>query len=90
MTAVFRAPAADALIVAELDSFTAVFHRASGITHLLTSPAPEILAMLGERALSIDDLLAAMAERYELADGDRAALAARVDELVVAGLVAPA
>ncbi len=90
MTAVFRAPSADALIVAGLDSFTAVFHRASGITHLLTSPAPEILAMLGERALSIDSLLVAMAERYELADGDRAALAARVDELVVAGLVAPA
>ncbi len=86
----FRAPPADALIAAPLDEFTAVFHRLSGITHLLTSPAPEILAALGDAELSIDDLLAALARDYALADADPAALAARVDELVAAGLVAAA
>jgi PqqD family protein of HPr-rel-A system len=86
----YRAAGADGLVLADLDAFTAVFHRASGITHLLTSPAPEILAILGEQAASLDALLARLRERYDLADADRAALAARVDELVVAGLVAVA
>ncbi len=86
----YRAPPADALIVADLDVFTAVFHRPSGITHLLTSPAPEILAMLRDEALSIDALLDRLAHDYDLSDGDRIALVARVDELVEAGLLSPA
>ncbi|WP_380787302.1 HPr-rel-A system PqqD family peptide chaperone [Sphingomonas sp. R86521] len=87
---IYSAPAADAVLVAALDAFTAVFHRASGITHLLTEPAPQILAALGEGGLTLDDLLARLADTYDLADADRDALAARLDELVVAGLVAAA
>lgn len=83
----YRAAPAEALLVAPLDAFTAVFHRASGVTHLLTEPAPEILAALGDEALALDALLARLAERYEMADADRGALAARLDELVAAGLV---
>lgn len=83
----FRAAPATALLVAPLDSFTAVFHRASGITHLLTEPAPEILAALADGELTADALLARLGEGYDLADADRAALAARLDELVAAGLV---
>ena len=86
----FRAPSPDALIAAPLDEFTAVFHRPSGITHLLTSPAPEILAALADAPLSIDALLAALQDAYALADADREALAARIDELVAAGLVVAA
>lgn len=87
---IYKAPTADAVLVAPLDAFTAVFHRASGITHLLTEPAPQILAALGEGGLTLDDLLARLADTYDLADADRDALAARLDELVVAGLVAAA
>lgn len=86
----YRAPAADALLFADLDAFVAVFHRPSGITHLLASPAPEILTMLGAEALTVDALLARLGRDYALADADRAALAARVDELVAAGLLAAA
>lgn len=86
----YRAPTADAVLVAPLDAFTAVFHRASGITHLLTEPAPQILAALGEEGMTLDALLARLAIDYDLADADRDALAARLDELVVAGLVAAA
>ena len=83
----YRAPPEGGLLIAPLDEFTAVYHRASGITHLLTEPAPQILAILGEGALSLDALLDRLARDYDLTDGTRAALAARLAELVEAGLV---
>jgi len=85
---IYKAPPTDALLIAPLDEFTAVFHRASGITHLLTEPAPQILEALGEVGLTLDALLASLSADYDLADADREALAARLDELVVSGLVA--
>ncbi|HXH14587.1 MAG TPA: HPr-rel-A system PqqD family peptide chaperone [Sphingomonas sp.] len=92
---VFRAPPGDGVLLAPLDEFTAVFHRASGITHLLTEPAPQILAALTERGtesgaeggLSLDTLLDRLGRDYDLTDGTREALAARLDELVESGLV---
>ena len=86
--ALYRGPPEDGLLIAPLDAFTAVYHRASGITHLLTEPAPQILAILQERALSLDSLLDRLERDYDLADGTREALAARLDELIEAGLVA--
>jgi PqqD family protein of HPr-rel-A system len=83
----YRAPADAALLTAELDAFIAVFHCPSGITHLLVSPAPEIVALLGDTALDLDTLLVLLGERYDLGDASRDALAARLDELVAAGLV---
>lgn len=85
--AVYRAPPTDGLLIAPLDEFTAVYHRASGITHLLTEPAPQIIAVLGESGLTLGALLDRLAEDYELSDGTREALAARLKELVEAGLV---
>ena len=84
----YRAPPATALATVRLDEFTAVYHRPSGATHLLVEPAPEILAALVE-PLTLDELGGRLAATYELA-GDAGALVARVDELVAAGLVAPA
>jgi PqqD family protein of HPr-rel-A system len=83
----YRAPAPESLLSADLDAFTALFHRPSGITHLLASPAPEILATLADAPLDLDALLARLEADYDMADADRDALAARLDELVVAGLV---
>jgi PqqD family protein of HPr-rel-A system len=84
---IFRAPPGSVLIVRPLDAFTAVFHRPSGITHLLAPPAPQILEALTGDGLSSDALLSRLAADYDMADGDRAALAARLDELVAAGLI---
>ncbi len=83
----YRGPSEGGLLIAPLDAFTAVYHRASGITHLLAEPAPQILAILTEGTLSLDALLYRLALDYDLADGTRAALAARLAELVEAGLV---
>ncbi len=84
---VYRGPPEDGLLIAPLDEFTAVYHRASGITHLLTEPAPQILAVLGRDGVSLDALLNRLGHDYDLQDADRAALAARLDELIDAGLV---
>lgn len=83
----YRAPPAGALLTVDLDAFAAAFHRPSGITHLLASPAPEILAVLTDAPLDIDALLDRLSADFDLADGDRGALAARLDELIAAGLV---
>lgn len=82
----YRAAAPATLLAADLPPFTAVYHRASGITHLLVEPAPEILAALADAPLTLDALYRALADRYEL--GEIEGLQARLDELVAAGLVA--
>lgn len=79
----WRAPPADDLLIAPLDEIVAVFHRASGITHLVASPVPELLAALAGTWRTLVELQTL----FELADDDRAALIARLDELASAGLV---
>ena len=83
----YRAVPAAQLRIVALDDLTLVYHRASGITHLLAAPAPEIIAALGDTAMTAAALYAAFAERFEMIDGNAAALAARIDELVEVGLV---
>ena len=70
-----------------LDDFTLIYHRTSGITHLLTAPAPEILATLGEAGMTLPDLAARLAVQFDIGDADEEALAVRLEELVAAGLV---
>ena len=83
----FRSVRAETLRIDFLDDFTLVYHRASGITHLLNAPAPEILATLGEAGMSFSALADALATEFVLPDLDAEALAARLDELAAAGLV---
>jgi len=87
VAAVYRAAQAEALRIVPLDTFTAIYHRASGITHLVGPPVPEILATLGPDGLTLAGLIARLGETYDLLDADEAALGARLDELVAAGLV---
>lgn len=75
-----------ARIAVPLDAMVAVYHRPSGATHLLASPAPELLEALGDGPADATELLARLAARFELADGDVAVIAARADELVETGL----
>lgn len=75
-------------VTASLDSLTALFDRASGQTHLLASPLPEILAALDVGPADVATLAARLAVSFDL-DGDdaEAAIAARLAELAVLGLV---
>lgn len=83
----YRAADPATLRIVPLDALTLVYHRASGITHIVDAPVPEILEILAEGARDVAGLLAVLAARFDLADPDPAALAARLDELVAAGLV---
>lgn len=83
----YRAAPAATLRIIPLDALTLIYHRASGITHVVDAPVPEILEALGEEALSVDALLSRLARDYDLIDADPMALAVRLDELAAAGLV---
>ncbi|MDB5695472.1 MAG: hypothetical protein JWN21_1015 [Sphingomonas bacterium] len=83
----YRAGPATAWTAVELEPFTAVYHRASGFTHLLVEPAPQLLDVLGVEELSLADLRARLADRFDLPDVTDDALTARLEELVEAGLV---
>ena len=89
-TVLYRMARAESLSIVHLDSFSAVYHRASGITHLITAPAPEILATLGEAGMTRAALLQRLARDYALGDADADVLRERLDELVATGLVSRA
>jgi PqqD family protein of HPr-rel-A system len=70
----------------ELDGLTALFHRPSGMTHILAPPAPQILGALAGKAADLDELAGLLADRFEVLGGAEA-LTARLAELEAAGLV---
>lgn len=77
-------PAARSLVA--LDELVAIFHRPSGTTHLLASPAPELLDALAEGPADAAGLLARLSERFDLIGSATDAIEARMAELVLAGL----
>jgi PqqD family protein of HPr-rel-A system len=78
-------PPAMRLAVA-LDELVAIYHRPSGVTHLLAPPAPELLDALAEGPADAADLLSRLSRLYDLPDAAADAIAARMEELVLAGL----
>jgi PqqD family protein of HPr-rel-A system len=83
----YKAAVPETLRIVPLDALTLVYHRASGITHIVDSPVPEILETLADGPLAALELLARLGETFDLADADPEALAARLDELAAVGLV---
>ncbi|MGE4430147.1 MAG: HPr-rel-A system PqqD family peptide chaperone [Sphingobium sp.] len=79
----------DALLLRPLDGLTLIFHRPSGMSHIVDSPVPEILAVLGEEPKSAAEILAALGEHYDLEDGEdaMAGLIGHLDALCGLGLV---
>jgi PqqD family protein of HPr-rel-A system len=78
-------PPAARLTVA-LDEMVAIHHRPSGATHLLAPPAPELLDALAEGPADAATLLERLSRRFDLPDAAAAAIEARMEELVLAGL----
>jgi len=74
-----------ALTKVALDGLTVLFHEPSGMTHIVASPAPEILDALGDGPADAAELLRRLRTRFEF-DGDEA-IHARLAELEAAGLV---
>ena len=71
-----------------LEGLIVLYHRPSGMTHLLAPPGPQILAALAGEAGDAEAVLARISEHFDLAaDDPAAAIAARLGELEAAGLV---
>lgn len=68
---------------------TLVYHRRSGVTHMVAEPVPEILAVMGDDRLGAQDIVKRLGERFELQDSDDAlaSVTARLEELAALGLV---
>lgn len=82
----YKVDGSGGLRIVSLDSLTAVYHRPSGQTHVVSEPVPEILDALCAGEAEIPELL----ERLTLRDTqiNRAILEERLHELVAAGLIA--
>ena len=88
----YRAAPPGALRIEPLGELTAIFDRRSMQTHLVVSPMPEMLAMMGEDACDAAALAARLAAAFDLeGEGDaRAIVAERLCELAAMGLVTAA
>ena len=71
-----------------LDGLSALYHRASGATHVVGEPVPQLLAALGDEVLTSAQLLTRLRSDYDIGDDEAVtSLIARLDELVALGLV---
>lgn len=79
----YRAPPASDVSMASLDELVAIFHRASGITHLVVPPVAELLVAIAGRWVTLDNI----EHEFELVEEDRQGLISVLNDLAVAGLI---
>lgn len=84
----YKADAADQLMVEPLDTMTLIYHRRSGITHMVAEPVPEMLAAMAGDTVDAATLVMRLSAQFDLGSADDAAtvIAARLEELAVLGL----
>jgi len=72
-----------------LDGLSLIYHRPSGMTHVVAPPMPEILDALGEGPADVADIVSRLAARFDIADpaDAEAVVSARLAELAERGLV---
>jgi PqqD family protein of HPr-rel-A system len=82
-------PPSDALRTEPLDALTVIYDRRSGQTHVVSSPVPEILAILGPGQMTTEQVLTRLQAQFDLEESRDAAvlLDARLMELAALGLV---
>jgi len=89
----FAKIAAGSLLRVPLDALEAVYHRRSGMTHLLVDPAPALLDILETQEAILPRILERLTGDYDLvAEDDEGAsleqvVMARLDELAQLGLI---
>ena len=88
MGARYRTDPEECVRMVALDGLSVLYHRPSGMTHIVAPPAPQILEALRLGPADAGEVVARMRAWYDL-EGDEAAdaIKARLDELEVAGLV---
>jgi PqqD family protein of HPr-rel-A system len=84
----YKAEPGDQLLTVPLDAMTVIYQRRSGITHIVAEPVPEILAVMGEDALTAEAIAQRLAGQFEFDTGDaEAVVASRLEELAALGLL---
>ncbi|HEY9580635.1 MAG TPA: HPr-rel-A system PqqD family peptide chaperone [Rhizorhapis sp.] len=87
----YRAENPASIAVHPFDELTLLYHRRSGITHMVIAPAPQILAVMGSEELAVADILHRLSQDFDLGtEGQESLLAvisARLEELALLGLV---
>jgi PqqD family protein of HPr-rel-A system len=84
----YAADPPETLRFVELDGLTLLYHRRSGLTHILAPPAPQILAALARGPAGAAAIVERIGADFEVeAEDPAAAIAARLAELEAAGLV---
>lgn len=86
----YRADHRAEFLIHPLEDLTLIYHRRSGVTHMMTSPVPEILAAMDHDLLDAKQILERLSNTYDLEAGEaeslEAVLGARLEELVALGL----
>ncbi len=82
----YIAEAQELMLRVELEGLTALFHRPSGMTHILAPPAPQLLDALAESPATAAELAERLGRSFQV-DGGADEMAARLAELEAAGLV---
>jgi PqqD family protein of HPr-rel-A system len=84
----YAADPPDALRSVEIEGLTLLYHRRSGLTHILAPPAPQILAALAAGPAGAAEIVDRIGADFQVeADDPAAAIAARLAELEAAGLI---
>lgn len=88
---VYRADPATLRRRITLDTLDLIYHRASGTTHIVAEPVPQILEALEQGAADAAEIVRRLAATHDM-DSKEAGpiIAARLKELEAAGLVARA
>ncbi|WP_417622268.1 HPr-rel-A system PqqD family peptide chaperone [Parasphingorhabdus sp.] len=89
MSQQYRAAAKNELIWHDLDSMMLLYHRPSGITHMLADPVPAILQVMEDAPLTAGQIASRLMNQFEVeADVDaEEIILARLEELAILGLV---
>ena len=84
----FIADPEESVATVDLEGLAVIFHRPSGMTHVVAPPAPQILDALRLGPADSGEILARMRAWYDLeGDENATAIEARLEELEAAGLV---
>jgi PqqD family protein of HPr-rel-A system len=72
-----------------IDGFAILYHRQSGMTHIVAPPVPELLAAIAEMPADAAGIVARLSAEHDVAGEGAldAIVAARLEELEAAGLV---
>ena len=84
----YAADPPEALRLVEIEGLTLLYHRRSGLTHILAPPAPQILAALAAGPADAAGIAERIGADFQIeAEDPAAAMTARLAELEAAGLV---